>query len=175
MKVIAFAASTNRQSINKQLAHYAAQQVQNAEVEVFDLNDYELPIFSQDKETEIGQPAAAQAFLAKVNSADALVISFAEHNGSYSAAYKNLFDWASRIQKKVYDGKPILALATSPGPGGAASVLASATQSLPHFGATVKASVSIPSFYDSFDTQAGTLRSAELVAKVQEAAKQLTL
>gem|GEM_PF-3746323 len=32
----------------------------------------------------------AHDFLAKLESADALVISFAEHNGSYSAAYKNL-------------------------------------------------------------------------------------
>ena len=169
MKIIAFAASTSTQSINKQLATYAAQQIQGAEVEVLDLNDYDLPLFSQDKEAELGQPAAAQAFLAKINSADGLVISFAEHNGSYSAAYKNLFDWASRIQKKVYDNKPVVLLSTSPGPGGASSVLAAATQSMPHFGAMVKASVSVPSFYDNFNTQTGMLHPAELAAKVQAA------
>jgi NAD(P)H-dependent FMN reductase len=30
--------------------------------------------------------------MAKIATADALITSFAEHNRSYSAAYKNLFD-----------------------------------------------------------------------------------
>jgi len=55
MKIIAFGASSSRQSINKQLATYAASLVAAAEVEVLDLNDFEMPIFSQDKETELGR------------------------------------------------------------------------------------------------------------------------
>ena len=86
MKVIAFAASNSKQSINKQLVTYAASLLENADVELLDLNDYELPLFSVDIEKEIGQPALAQAFLDKLGHADALVISLAEHNGNYSAA-----------------------------------------------------------------------------------------
>jgi NAD(P)H-dependent FMN reductase len=49
-KIIAFGASSSKDSINKQLATYAAGQFKNASVEVLDLNDYEMPIFSTDKE-----------------------------------------------------------------------------------------------------------------------------
>jgi chromate reductase len=77
-----------------------------------------------------------------------IVVSFAEHNGSYSAAYKNIFDWASRIEKAVYQNKPIAVLSTSPGPGGASSVLAQAVNSMPFFKGRVIGSLSVPSFYD---------------------------
>ncbi|MGF1733939.1 NADPH-dependent FMN reductase [Photobacterium satsumensis] len=155
MKVVAFAASNSSTSINKQLVTYAASQIEGMNVEVLDLNDFELPLFSQDKEKELGQPSQAHAFLKKVQSADALLISFAEHNGSYTAAYKNLFDWVSRIEPKVYQGKPVVLLSTSPGPGGAKNVLAAAEASMPFFGAEVKATLSVPSFYDNFDPENG--------------------
>ncbi|MGS0726904.1 NADPH-dependent FMN reductase, partial [Shewanella sp. 0m-11] len=114
MKLLAFAASSSTKSINKQLATYAASLVQGAEVEILDINDYEMPLFSQDREEELGHPELAQQFFAKIGEADAIIISFAEHNGSYTAAYKNLFDWTSRIDMKVFQNKPMLLLATSP-------------------------------------------------------------
>ncbi|MFT6901054.1 MAG: chromate reductase [Colwellia sp.] len=52
MKIIAFAASSSRQSINKQLVSYAASLVENAQVEVLDINDYEMPLYSADREAE---------------------------------------------------------------------------------------------------------------------------
>ena len=51
-KVTCFAASSSRNSINKQLVTYAAGLVEDADVEVLDLNDYELPLFSVDREAE---------------------------------------------------------------------------------------------------------------------------
>ena len=53
-------------------------------------------------------------------------------------------------------------LSTSPGPGGAASVLASATQSAPYFAADVKASISVPSFYDNFDVGSNQITNKEI-------------
>jgi NAD(P)H-dependent FMN reductase len=67
-------------------------------------------------------------------------------------AYKNLFDWCSRINPKVYQGKSMVLLAASPGPNGGSSVLASAVSSMPYFGGVVKASYSVPYFNDNFDT-----------------------
>ena len=49
MKVLAFAASNSKKSINKQLVTYAAGLIDDAQVETLDLNDYELPLFSEDK------------------------------------------------------------------------------------------------------------------------------
>jgi NAD(P)H-dependent FMN reductase len=123
MKLLTFAASSSSQSINKHLATYAASLVTYADIDVLDINDFEMPLYSSDRENESGIPSLAQEFLDRIAQADAIIISFAEHNGSYTAAYKNLFDWASRINPKVYQNKPMVLLATSPGPGGANTVL----------------------------------------------------
>jgi chromate reductase, NAD(P)H dehydrogenase (quinone) len=64
-------------------------------------------------------------------------------------------------------------LATSPGPGGASSVLAAATGSAPYFAADVKGSLSIPSFYDNFDMAQGKLTNAELQDKLATVVAQL--
>ncbi len=103
MKILAFAASSSRNSINKALGTHATSRLQaeflpDAEVEILDLNDYEMPLYSIDRERECGIPAHAQRFFEQIGQADALVISYAEHNGTYTAAFKNLFDWTSRIQ-----------------------------------------------------------------------------
>lgn len=162
MKVLAFGATSSRKSINKQLAAYAASLVPEADVDLLDINDFEMPLFSQDKEEEIGQHELAKDFLARIEQADALIISFAEHNGSYTVAYKNVFDWASRINTKVFQNKPMIMLATSPGPGGAASVLAAAVNSAPYFDGDVKGSLSVPSFFDNFDSGQSKLSNPEL-------------
>ena len=106
MKILAFAATSSSKSINKQLVIYAASQLEQvisksaifadstAETEILDINDYELPLFSEDREVELGQPELALAFLDKIADSDVLMIAFAEHNGSYTVAYKNIFDWA---------------------------------------------------------------------------------
>jgi len=173
MRLLAFAASNSRKSINKQLVTYAAGLVEGAEVEVLDLNDYELPLFSMDREAELGQPELAKAFLSRIAASDALMISFAEHNGSYSAAWKNLFDWSSRIGQKVFQGKPMVLLATSPGARGGTSVLAAATGSAPFFAGHVKASLAIPSFYENFDVEHNTLRNEAIKTQLIEAANKL--
>ncbi|MDD1792131.1 NAD(P)H-dependent oxidoreductase [Enterovibrio sp. ZSDZ42] len=173
MKVLAFGATNSSQSINKQLAVYAASLIEDAEVETLDLNDFEMPIYSSDREAELGQPEQAKAFFSKIGEADAIIISFAEHNGSYTAAYKNVFDWTSRIDMKVFQGKPVVFLATSPGPGGAGSVLQGAVGSAPYFAADVKASLSVPSFYDNFDMETQTLRNEEIKAQLQDAVNTL--
>ncbi|AIW13475.1 NADPH-dependent FMN reductase [Vibrio tubiashii] len=169
MKIVAFGASTSSTSINKTLATYAANLIEGAEVTILDLNDYQVPMFSEDTEKEIGQAEGAKAFLADLAQADAIVVSFAEHNGSYPAAYKNLFDWSTRIERNVFQEKPVVYLATSPGPGGAQTVLAAATGSAPYFGAEVKASVSVPSFYDNFDLESGQFRNQEIAQQVKQA------
>ena len=154
-KIIAFGASSSKQSINKQLATFAANQFQNVSVEILDLNDYEMPIFSVDKEKENGIHPLAQDFYAKIGSADLIVISFAEHNGNFSSAFKNVLDWSSRINAKTFQEKPILLLATSPGARGGSSVLDIANKRFPFQGGIVKGSFSLPSFYENFDAEKG--------------------
>lgn len=177
MKLIAFAASSSKQSINKKLVSYAAEKAKtiNSELvsEVLDLNQFEVPLFSVDKEQQIGSPELAGLFLKKIQQADLIIISFAEHNGSYTAAYKNIFDWCSRIEPKVYQNKAILALSTSPGKGGANSVLTSAVNSLPHFGANLIGNLSIPSFNENFDIENDKLNDLGLDKKLEKLLQQL--
>jgi chromate reductase len=65
-------------------------------------------------------------------------------------------------------------LATSPGPGGASSVLAAASGSAPYFSADVKATLSIPSFFDNFDAEAGKLTNSDLNDQLQKAVAKLS-
>lgn len=173
MKIIAFAASSHSQSINKQLVNYACSLLDKVEVEVLDLNNYELPLYSQDREKELGHPQLAKDFLAKIGESDGIIIAFAEHNGSYTVAYKNIFDWCSRIEPKVFQNKPMVLLATSPGSRGGASVLATAVQSAPYFEGIVKASLSIPSFYDNFDSEKQAISHEELNEQFKDAVSHL--
>ncbi len=173
MKVLAFAASNSKQSINRQLAAYTTGLMPGAEVEILDLNDYEMPLFSTDREAELGQPEQAQAFFRKIGEADALVIAYAEHNGSYTAAWKNLFDWTSRIDQKVFQKTPMLLLATSPGPGGARNVLNQAKTSAPYFAGDVVADVSVANFYDVFDMDAGQVSDQAVAEQIRTAAAAL--
>jgi len=152
-RIIAFGASSSRNSINKQLASWAVSQLIDVEVNLLDLNDYEMPIFSMDKEQETGIPQLAHDFKDQLRNADGIVISLAEHNGSFSAAFKNIFDWASRIEKSMWLDKPMFLLATSPGARGGKSVLTGAINDFPHRGGNVVASFSLPSFGQNFSEE----------------------
>lgn len=166
-KIIAFGASSSKTSINKQLATYTANQFENATVELLDLNDFEMSIFSVDKEKENGIPQQAHDFYTQLGTADLIVISFAEHNGAYSAAFKNIFDWISRINGKTFQEKQMLLLSTSPGPRGGSSVLEIAKNRFPFQGGKVVGSFSLPNFNDNFDAEIG-ITNAELKNQLME-------
>lgn len=173
MKILAFAATNSKESINKKLIGYASRLLEegmagDVEIQTLDLNDYEMPIYSIDRQNEGGIPQVAQDFYDAITQADAVLIAFAEHNGFYTAAYKNLFDWASRIDRAVYQGKPTVMLSTSPGGGGGANVLNAAVQSGQFFGNDVRASLAIPDFFQNFDTESGGLRDPELDAQFRD-------
>jgi NAD(P)H-dependent FMN reductase len=168
MKIIAFGASPSKNSINKKLATYAANLFVNAEVEVLDLNDFQMPIYTVDIEEEIGQHELAKAFLAKIATADVLVVSMPENNGNYPAAFKNIFDWCTRINAKVFQEKPMLLMATSPGARGGTTVLEIAKKAFPFYGGNIKATFLLPSFEANFDVKNGKISNAELDNQLKE-------
>jgi NAD(P)H-dependent FMN reductase len=167
MKLLAFAGSSSKQSINKKLATYAAGLFENVETEILDLNDYELPLFSVDKEKLIGQPPIAKQFYEKIEQADVLVISVAEHNAGMTAAFKNIYDWASRQKKLVFDNKPLLLMSTSPGGYGGRNALEAAQLSLKRYGGNIRATFSLPSFNENFDVAASKISNPELDAELK--------
>ena len=161
-KIIAFAGSNSKHSINKQLATYTASLLHDVEVDVLDLNDFELPLYSIDLENENGIPENAVKFLDQIKSADGIVLSLAEHNGAYSSVFKNLFDWMSRIDGKLWSNIPMLLMATSPGGRGGASVLEIARGRFPYMGGNIVADFSLPSFLTNFSE--GNIINKELFA-----------
>ena len=152
-KIIAFAGSNSKDSINKQLAVYTASKVQNVQVSALDLNDFELPVYGIDYEMEHGIPENAQRFLDLIKSTDGIVLSLAEHNGAYATVFKNIFDWMSRIDGKLWGNVPMLLMATSPGGRGGATVLEIAKGRFPHMGGNIVADFSLPSFGENLSDE----------------------
>lgn len=165
-KILAFGASSSRNSINKKLAIYAAGLFADATVDVIDLNDFELPIFSVDKEGNM--PDLVFQFARKIDECDLIVLSLAEHNGSYSAAFKNIFDWTSRLpERKVFADKKMFLMATSPGARGGSSVLETAVKRFPFSGGVVISTFSLPSFHQNFKEGMG-ITHEELKKQLQD-------
>lgn len=149
-RIIAFAGSNSKQSINKQLASYASGLVENTKTTVLDLNDFEVPLYSVDVEAEFGLPDNAKRMVDVLKSADGIIVSLAEHNGAYTSVFKNLFDWMSRVDSKTFQNKPMLLMATSPGLRGGLSVLEIAMDRFPRHDANIVGTFSLPSFYENF-------------------------
>lgn len=172
-KLLAFAASNSSVSINRTLVDYAVTLAEGAAAEMLDIHDYEMPIYRHDREEANGIPQLAHDFLAQIGAADALIIGFAEHNGLYSAAFKNLFDWCSRLGRDVFQDKPMLLTSTSTGPGGAGRVLALAATAFPGFGGDVRATFSLPLYDQAFDAETGTITDPDKDAELKAAVAKL--
>jgi hypothetical protein len=67
----------------------------------------------------------------------------------------------------------MILLSTSPGPGGAANVLTAAIGSAPYFAGDVKASLSVPSFFENFDVEQAKLTNAALALQLKTAVQNL--
>lgn len=161
MKILAFAGSNSENSINKQLVIYVSSFFPNDEVEILDLNDYEMPIYKQEREKE-GIPQLAIDFANKIDASDLLLVAIAEYNGAYSVAFKNVFDWISRIpNRKAWGEKPMFLVATSPGARGGETALKIAEQRFPFNGGKVLDTYCLPSFNVNFDVERGQISNVE--------------
>lgn len=148
--VLVFAGSNSKRSINKQLAVYTAGLLTRTGYTVVDLNDYPAPVFGVDLEAVAGIPDNIAEFNNLIENHDGFIVSLAEHNGSYAAVFKNLFDWLSRINAKVWRGKPMLLMSTSPGGRGGAGVLEAAQTRFPRNGGNIAGVFSLPDFKTHF-------------------------
>lgn len=158
MKILAFAGSNSSTSINRELVKFALSFFPDDSINLLDLNDYEMPIFSVDREKKDGYPEAAHKFLQAIADCDAIICSLAEHNRAYTVAFKNIFDWASRINVNVFQNKPMLLLSTSPGGYGGGNVMNLAKTFFPQFGADIKATFSLPKFNETFKVGEGIIQ-----------------
>lgn len=103
-KVLVFAGSARRESLNKKLARLAAAAVRGAgaEATLLDLDEYPMPVYHGDLEAEQGMPENGMKLRAIFIAHDALIVASPENNASVSALLKNTLDWLSR---GIGDGK----------------------------------------------------------------------
>lgn len=149
-KIIAFAGSNSSKSINKRLVTSTLKAFTEHSVKFLDLNDFEMPIYSYDREQKDGIPEKAIAFREQMASSDAIICSLAEHNGNFSAALKNILDWCSRVDANIFNNKPMLLMSTSPSKFGGKKVMDIAKVSYLKFGANIVETFSLPHFNKNF-------------------------
>lgn len=149
--IIVFGASNSRQSINKRFAAFASEQLTEVTINLLDLNDFELPVYSIELEKQHGVPNNAIRFSQLIQASDGIIISLAEHNGLYTSAFKNLWDWMSRIgTPNIWHNKPMFLLGTSPSRRENSNGMKVSLDLFPLFGANIISSFHLPSFNHFF-------------------------
>ncbi|MEM6263687.1 MAG: NAD(P)H-dependent oxidoreductase [Bacteroidota bacterium] len=160
-KILAFGASSSKHSINATFAAFTAHQLKQVEVTLANLYEIDLPVYSIDREKTSGIPEAATQFSRLIQATDGVVVSLAEHNGLFTAAFKNLWDWMSRGEAPmIWQGKPLFVLSTSPGKRPNKYVLKVAHDIFPAFEGNITATFYLPEFYRNFSE--GNILDGEL-------------
>ena len=154
-KILAFSGSNHSKSINHSLARYASNLVNNHEVNLIDLRDYNVPIFSLDIETNEGHPQEIKDLDLLISNYDALILALPEYNGSMTSFFKNTLDWLSRVNREFLKDKKILLLSTSPGKYGAKFGLEHTAAILPRFGCEIIGTYNLGSFYEKVNLENG--------------------
>ena len=123
-KLLAFAGSARRDSLNRKLlaAAVASARAQGAEVTVLDLQSDTLPLYDGDLEAR-GVPAEVLEIKRLFAAHDGLLIASPEYNMFFSPLFKNLIDWLSRpvpqtqpaYLQNPLSGKTAVLFSTSPG------------------------------------------------------------
>ena len=155
-KTLAFGASGSKNSINQIFAKHVAKQFFN-NYETLDLSQYHLPIYTVDEELANGLPEVVETIYNHIKHADVIIISLAEHNGSYTAFFKNIFDWLSRKELKFLTDKKLILTATAPGPRGGLGVLETALERFPKHGATILGHFVLPKYKENFNEENGII------------------
>lgn len=149
-KILAFSGSFSADSINHKLVSYAAVLVENQEVNLIRLSDFEPLLYSKEREDKNGTPEPIRKLRKLFDDADGFIISVPEYNSSLPGGFKNTIDWLSRMEGKTFQDKPVLLMATSPGGRGGQSVLDHLSAVMPYWGAKLVGPFSLPSFHQNY-------------------------
>lgn len=121
LTIVGISGSLRKDSYNTALLR-AAQELMpdDAELEIVSIAD--IPFFNEDVEAA-GLPESVQAFRAKLQAADGLLVAMPEYNYSIPGVLKNALDWASRPgpdKVQPLSDKPLSVIGASPGAYGTA-------------------------------------------------------
>ena len=166
--LMAFAGSNSSTSINYQLVQYTAGCIEGHTVQLLNMANFPLPMYSEDYEKSHGFANSLAELRDDLVKANGLLLSVNEHNSNPSAYFKNLIDWLSRLERNFMANTHVLLMATSPGKRGGIGALEKVGEILPRFGAETVVTFSLPSFYENFDPKKGILNK-ELSAEHSKA------
>lgn len=116
---ILVASSVNNQKLGLRLQELAIKE--NCEVELINLVDLDLPLYSTVEEEKNGVPKTAVDLAKKVLALNAFIIVAPEYNGVMPPVLNNATAWITRATEDWRDAfsEKIVALATHSGSGGA--------------------------------------------------------
>ncbi len=169
-RLLFFAGSARKDSINKKLAQYAAgvAREKGAKATFIDLKDFEMPLYDGDLEDEKGLPENARRLKQLFSDHDGFFIASPEYNSSFSPLLKNSLDWISRAGEEnekpliAYTGKVAALGATSPGGLGGLRGLVSLRMMLGNVGVTVIPNqAAIGSGFQAFNDDGGLIDKAQ--------------
>lgn len=168
-KVLAFAGSARRDSLNKKLSRVAAERAKQAGLDVswIDLRDYPLPLYDGDLEAEQGIPDNARKLRALLDQHQGLIVVSPEYNSFITPLMKNTLDWISRRDGDIdglasFRNKVALVMSASPGGFGGMRSLALIRQLLSHLGVTVlPEQLALPKAHEAFDEN-GALKDEQM-------------
>jgi chromate reductase len=173
-RIIALSGSSRNGSYNQTLIKIAAAGARSAgaDVEIIDLNEYELPLFNEDLERKNGVPENALKLKKLFIEANGFLISSPEYNSSVSPLLKNTIDWVSRAVEgetpmAAYTGKVAGIMAASPGGLGGLRGLVHLRSILQNIGViVVPKQVAISRAFEAFD-DSGSLKEERQQESVQ--------
>jgi chromate reductase len=183
-RILAFAGSARRDSLNKKLVRIAADAARGAggEVTLVDLDDFPMPIYHGDIEANDGMPEHAYRLREMFLAHDGLLIASPENNSSVSSLLKNTLDWLSRSigdRKGLnsglapYRGKSAAIMAASPSPFGGTRALPHLRQILASLGVTVIGTQLALQHADHAFDDAGRLKDDKVLDHVRKLAEAL--
>ena len=157
-KILVLAGSARKDSVNKKLAANAAEIARDrgAEVTLFDLADYEAPLYHGDDEAENGMPGSMKAMRNLLAEHDAMIVATPEYNGNIPPLLVNTFDWMSRPdgddKSNPFAGKLAIVMAASPGGLGGVRVIPRLRAFLTDLGMMpLPGHASVPGAFQAFD------------------------
>ena len=185
-KVLVFAGSARKGSVNKKFASVAAEaaKASGALVTLIDLADFPAPVYDGDIETSEGLPKTMQNLKALIAGHDGLLIVTPEYNGCAPPLLVSMFAWTSRpendeISCAAYANKPVAIAAASPGGLGGVRVIPRLRDALAELGA-VAVAVAVPGFatlpgaFQAFNDD-GTLKDEKAARMLKGLAERLVV
>ncbi|APZ91742.1 NADPH-dependent FMN reductase [Fuerstiella marisgermanici] len=179
-KILAFSGSSRRDSFNKKLVTFAADQARKlgGDVTLIDLRDFAMPLYDGDLEAEQGPPEGATQLFKLMKEHQGLLLACPEYNSSITPLLKNAIDWVSRPREgeqrlAAFTGKVAGLLSASPGQLGGLRGLVHVRSILSSIGTfVVPGQVAVSAAHEAFDEN-GSIRDSAVAERIEAVVAQL--